>query len=237
MYVNQDWCDTLPAVTDAAPELGLRERKKQRTRQLIAETARRLFAERGFEHVTVAEIAREAEVAQATVFNYFPTKEDLFYSRLEAFQERLLAAIRDRAPSQSVLAAFAAFLLDQRGALAMSAPGGDDEATAQIRTITRVITDSPALLAREREVFDRYAQALAALLAQDTGAAPGDVVCRVVANTLLGLHRALIDHVRAMTLAGAPASRIRDDVRAQAQRAIAQLAHGLGDFGVRDASP
>jgi AcrR family transcriptional regulator len=217
----------------AATELGLRERKKQRTRELIADTARRLFAERGFEHVTVSEIAREAEVAPATVFNYFPAKEDLFYSRLEAFQERLLSAIRERGPDESVLAAFAAFLLDQRGVLAMNAPGGDEEATDQVRTITRLITDSPALLARERQVFDNYARALAALLAEDTGAQPDDVVCHAIANTLLGLHRALIDHVRTQALAGAPAARIREDVRAQAVRAIAQLERGLGDFGVR----
>jgi AcrR family transcriptional regulator len=226
---------TLPAMTDASVEPGLRERKKERTRGLIADTARRLFAERGFEQVTVAEIAREAEVAPATVFNYFPTKEDLFYSRLEAFEERLLAAIDGRAPGRSVLAAFADFLLGQRGVLAMDAPGGDKEATAQIRTITRVITESPALLARERQVFDRYARALAASIAQDTGADPGDVVCRVVANTLLGLHRALIDHVRDQALAGVPAARIREDVRTEADRAIAQLERGLREFGARSA--
>src|SRR4029453_18007486 len=96
-------------------EPGLRERKKQQTRQLIADTARRLFAERGFDRVTVAEIAREADVAEKTVFNYFPTKEDLFYSRLEAFQEELLAAIRTREPGETVLAGFRGFLLRQRG--------------------------------------------------------------------------------------------------------------------------
>ena len=74
---------------------GLRERKKERTRQLIADTAKRLFAERGFEAVTVGEIARAAEVAEATVYNYFPTKEDLVYWRFESFEERLLEAIRD----------------------------------------------------------------------------------------------------------------------------------------------
>jgi AcrR family transcriptional regulator len=215
--------------TDAAP--GLRERKKQRTRQLIADTARRLFAERGFDTVTVTEIARGAEVAPATVFNYFPTKEDLFYSRLEAFEEKLLTAIRERPPGQGVVAAFAGFLLDQDGVLAMNAPGRDEEATERIRTITRVITSSPALLARERQVFDDYARALAALLAEETGASPSDVVPRAVANALLGLHRALIDHVRELALAGEPAARIRTSVRAQAERAFAQLEHGLADFG------
>jgi AcrR family transcriptional regulator len=213
----------------AAP--GLRERKKQRTRQLIADTARRLFAERGFDMVTVTEIAREAEVAPATVFNYFPTKEDLFYSRLEAFEEQLLAAIRERPPGQDAAAAFAAFLLGQDGVLAMNAPGGDEEATERVRTITRVITSSPALLARERQVFDDYAGALAALLAEETGAAPSDVVPHAVANALLGLHRALIDHVRELALAGEPAARIRESVHAQAERAFAQLEHGLAGFG------
>jgi AcrR family transcriptional regulator len=222
-------------MSEVAAEPGLRERKKERTRRHIADTARRLFAERGFEQVTVAEIAREAEVAQATVFNYFPTKEDLFYSRLEAFEEQLLTAVRERPPDQSVLAAFAEFLLGQGGVLAMQSPGGDDEATDRIRTITRVIVGSPALLARERQVFDRYTKTLAAYLAQDVGARPGDVVCQVVASTLLGLHRALIDHVRAMALAGAPASQIRRDVRRQARRAVAQLEGGLGAFGVRAA--
>src|SRR3954453_6262040 len=120
-------------------DLGLRERKKERTRQLIADTARRLFAERGFDAVTGTEIAREAEVAPATVFNYFPTKEDLFYSRLEAFEDALLGALRERPAGQNVLAAFAGFLLDERGVLAISTPGGDEEATERVRTITRVI--------------------------------------------------------------------------------------------------
>src|SRR5215213_9281362 len=93
---------------------GLRERKKQQTRQAIADTARRLFSERGFDAVTVAEIARAADVAEKTVFNYFPTKEDLFYSRLEAFEEELLAAIRGRPGGESAIAAFRDFLMARR---------------------------------------------------------------------------------------------------------------------------
>jgi AcrR family transcriptional regulator len=211
--------------------MGLRERKKQQTRDLIAGTARRLFTERGFESVTVAQIAQEADVAEATVFNYFPTKEDLFYSRLEAFEEDLLTAVRERGPGVSVLDAFRDFLLARRGVFAMNAPGGDDEATEQLRTVTRVITESPALLARERQVFARYADALAALIADETGSSRGDVAPRVVAYALLGTHRASIDFVRERALAGARASQISREVRVQARRAFAQLEHGLGNLG------
>ena len=227
-------CGTVRDMSEVAAEAGLRERKKQRTRQHIADTARRLFAERGFEAVTVAEVAREADVATATVFNYFPTKEDLFYSRLEAFEDELLSAIRERPAGRSVLAAFGAFLLEPRGILAMQSPGGDEEATAKIRTITRVIVESPALLARERQVMEHAAKTLGAHLAEEAGAEPGDVICRVVANTLLGLHRALIDYVRDQALAGASATRIRRGVRREAKRAIAQLEQGLQNFGVGD---
>src|SRR5919198_1863976 len=95
-----------------APQAGLRERKKQQTRQHIAETARRLFLERGFDPVTVAEVAREADVSAGTVFNYFPTKEDLFYSGMEVFEERLLEAVRNRRAGESVLAAVRGVVLD-----------------------------------------------------------------------------------------------------------------------------
>src|ERR671933_2466057 len=100
---------------------GLRERKKQQTRELIANTARRLFGERGFEAVTVAEVARAADVAEKTVFNYFATKEDLFYSGMEAFEERLLGAVRDREPGETALAAFRRFLLRPQGVFALEA--------------------------------------------------------------------------------------------------------------------
>ena len=119
------------------------------------------------------EIAREADVSEKTVFNYFPTKEDLFYSRLEAFEDELLEAIRGRPRGQSIVAAFADFLLAQRGVFALAASGDNEAATQQLNEITRVITESPALLARERQVFGRYAEALGALIASETGA-PAD---------------------------------------------------------------
>jgi AcrR family transcriptional regulator len=214
--------------------MSLRERKKQQTREHIAATARELFAERGFERVTVAEIARAAEVAEKTVFNYFPTKEDLFYSRLESFEEELLGSIRERAPDTTVLDACAGFLLAPRGVFASRARDDRSAALEELRTITRVITESPALLAREQHVFERYTVSLAALLAGETGARPEDVEARVVANALIGVHRALIDEVRRRVLAGEDdLDRLARDLRAAARRALRRLESGLGSYGRR----
>ena len=150
----------------ATPELGLRERKKLQTRQLIAETARALFTERGFERVTVAEIARTADVSEKTVFNYFPTKEDLVYWRLESFEEGLLAAVRDREPGESALSAFGRFMAVPRGMLA------EGDQAERLAGVARMIESSPSLLAREQQVFARYTATLAAALAEETGADP-----------------------------------------------------------------
>jgi AcrR family transcriptional regulator len=214
--------------TTAQP--GLRERKKEATRRLIAEAARRLFAERGFEAVTVAEVARAADVAEKTVFNYFPTKEDLFYANMEAFEDRLLAAIRGRPSGETVLTAFRRFFLAPGGVLALD---DDAEATDRLRSVTRVITASPALLARERQVHARYTDALAELLAQETGEEPGAVEPWVAAHALLGVHRALIEHVRRRALAGADAPAIARELQDEGTKAIALLERGLASYAPR----
>jgi AcrR family transcriptional regulator len=213
----------------AAPEQGLRERKKQRTRELIAETARRLFSERGFEQVSVAEIAQAAEVSQQTVFNYFPTKEDLVYWRLGSFEEELLEAIRGRETGTSALSAFGEFLLGRRGLLGRP----DREAREQLAAMARMITGSPALLAREREIFARYTDSLAALLAAEQDAGDADVLPRVVANAMIGVHHALVDYSRQRVLAGVPQPRIAREVRAEAERLLGTLEQGLGEYARR----
>jgi AcrR family transcriptional regulator len=225
----------MTAMSTALPEepaqLGLRERKKQQTRQLIAETARALFAERGFEAVKVAEIARAADVSEKTVFNYFPTKEDLVYWRLEAFEAELLQTIRDREPGESVLAGFGRFILAQRGLLGQ----GDPEAREQLVAVTRMITRSPALQRREGEVFAGYTAGLAALIAEETGARDDDIRPRVVAHALMGVHQALIAYTRGRILAGAFGPRLGRDARRQAERALTTLEAGLGDYAVKRA--
>jgi AcrR family transcriptional regulator len=215
--------------TMESPPLGLRERKKQRTRQLIAETARRLFGERGFDRVTVAEIARAAEVSEQTVFNYFPTKEDLVYWRLRSFEDELLGPIRERSPGEPALAAFRRFLLAQRGLLGKQEP----EAREELAALTRMITESPALLAREEQIFVGYTASLAALLAEETGAGEGDLRPWVAANAMMGVHRALVRHARRRIVEGARHPKLSAEVRARAEEALALLDAGLEDYAVK----
>ena len=210
--------------------MGLRERKKEQTRQSIAETAWRLFAERGYDRVSVAEIARAAEVAEATVFNYFPTKEDLFYSRLEAFGDQLVEAIGARPPGEPALAAFGRFMLDSGGWL-RQAEAGDTAAMDRLRTVNRLIAASPDLQAREQLAIARSTRALADLLADQTGAGPDDIAPKVAANALMGVHRALLDEVRRRVLAGEEPARLAADIRALTRQALALLEHGFGDYG------
>jgi len=207
---------------------GLRERKKQHTRELIADAARRLFAERGFEQVTVAEIARAADVSPQTVFNYFPRKEDLVYWRLESFEDELLATVRNRAPGESALAAFGRFVLVQRGLLASDDPGARERLTS----MTRMIVESPALLAREREVFSAYTASLAALIASEPGSG-SDVEAWVAANAMIGAHRALVDHARSRIVAGAAPKTVAREVRARGKAALELLERGLGGYAVK----
>jgi AcrR family transcriptional regulator len=205
-------------------EQGLRERKKERTRQAIAEAAQRLFQERGFDAVSVAEVAREADVSQGTVFNYFPTKEDLFYGQMETFEAALLEAVRKRPPGESVLEAFRGFVLERSKGLA--------ERADVIAAAARVIDASPALQAREREVVAESTASLAALIAEETGP-PGGVEPAVVANALMGAQRALVEHVRASVLAGRTGAKLVRDTRAQGRRAFDRLERGLAEYAVK----
>jgi AcrR family transcriptional regulator len=208
-------------------EPGLRERKKQQTRLAIAEAARRLFAERGFEAVTVADGARAADVSEGTVFNYFPTKEDLFYREMEVFEAALLDAVRDRAAGESIPAAFQRFVLERSSRLA------SEEVADVIADAARIVGGSPALRAREREIVAHYTDSLGKLIAEETGASDGDIVPAVVANALMGVQRALVAHVHSSVLAGRRGPKLAAEVRSKGKRAFARLEEGLPDYAVK----
>ena len=210
-----------------AEQPGLRERKKQQTRRLLADTARQLFADRGFDEVTVAEVAHAADVSEPTVRNYFPRKEDLVFSGLEGFEDELLTAIRERPSGQTVFGAFATFVGEPRGLLA----AGDKNSATRLREISQVIADSPALLAREQQILARYTDSLADLIADETGAGADDPRPAVTAAALIGVHRTLIDYVRRHLLAGKhDLAGLARNTRRVAKKAFAHLEHELGTY-------
>jgi AcrR family transcriptional regulator len=206
------------------PPQGLRERKKRATRDAIATAARRLFAERGFDAVTVLEIAAAVDVSEKTVFNHFAAKEDLVFAGGEARLAQLQAAIAERPPGTSVLDVFRASseaMLDT-----VAAGEGDDRLV-----VPRIVRDSPALQRRLAAGWEDEAAALVAAVAEATGADDDDlvpaVVARTLAWTLITIFRAAFDGL----LAGEDPERLAARLRPQAARAYDQLAAGLGDYG------
>lgn len=207
-------------------ELGLRERKKQQTRRLLADTAFRLFAESGFDGVTVAQVARAADVSEATVFNYFRTKESLFYRDMEDFAELGVRAVRDRPAGVSVVAAYRDYVVQPRGWL----DGADASGFEQLAKAARIVADSPALQARERQVLDHTTSRLAATLAAENGHDAGDVEPWVVANALVGVHRAVKDYLHRQVLAGRRDASVTRDVLTYGRQAFDLLESGLRDY-------
>jgi AcrR family transcriptional regulator len=183
---------------------GLRERKKARTRQLIADTAARLFAERGYEHVAVTDVAREAEVAEQTVYNYFPTKEQLVTDREERIQDRLCDLIRARPPGVTAAAATRDFVL---------------ESVTGIRSIPAELwrgelgylaAISPAVHRLVLELADRQASALAEVISDTTPVAPA--VARLQGIALAGVFQIIISEAGRRTRAGQSQAEIADEL-------------------------
>jgi AcrR family transcriptional regulator len=207
---------------------GLRERQKLQTREAILEAASRLFAERGFDAVTVAAVARAADVSEMTVFNHFPTKEDLFFAKMQFFEERLLASVQDRASGVSLVEAFRQPVIE--GLTNLSS----DDRAHQIADAAALMARSPALQIREREIVAGFTDRLTERLAAETGAHHDDVEPRAVAEALMGAHRALVRYVRTSVLAGRRGRSLVSSARSQAVRAFSRLEHGLADFGPKD---
>lgn len=209
--------------------IGLRAQKKQETRQEISDQATRLFIERGFEATTIAEIADAARVAKKTVTNYFPRKEDLALDHHEAFTAGLAATVAGRAPGESALAALSAAFLD-------AARSHDPVIGFSGEPFARMIADSPTLTARLRELHELREEALAAVLAVETGAAPGDIGPRAAATLLGGAHRVLLREVMDLTLDGLGNDEIAERAMASASAVFDMLEAALGDYAVRAAA-
>ncbi|MDC2960624.1 TetR/AcrR family transcriptional regulator [Streptomyces gilvifuscus] len=198
-------------------EMGLRERKKQRMYEVVSETAIRLFLEKGFDAVSVAEVAAAAEVSKPTLFRYFPTKEDLVLHRIADHEQE---AARVAAQGPTPIAALRRHFLDglQR----------DDPVTGlndhpQVLAFHSLLYGTPSLVARVYAYQQRSEDALAQALG-------GGLEARLAAGQIVAVQRILaLDNWRRIA-AGEPVDEVRPDAVAAAERAFEMLAAGLPRF-------
>jgi AcrR family transcriptional regulator len=203
---------------------GLRERRKQETRQAISNIATQMFVDRGFDEVTIAEVADAAGVAKMTVTNYFPRKEDLVLDRAEAIERHLADVIAARAPGESMLAAirrdYAEAVARADVTLGLSSPA-----------FAAMILGSPVLAGRVRVMLDRREQLLGDAVAAETGTDGPQQ--RLVAVLLASVHRVLAAEASRRSLEGQPRGQICAVLADAATRAFDLLEPSLGSYGIR----
>jgi len=205
---------------------GLRERHKRETRQAISDIATQMFVERGFDEVTIAQVADAAGVAKMTVTNYFPRKEDLVFDRAGAVIRHLADVIAARPPGESMLSAirrdYAEAVARADVTLGLSSPA-----------FARMIVSSPALTSRVREMLDQRERALGDAIAAETGT--DNPQQRLVAAVLASVHRVLAAEASARSLAGQPREEICAVLADAAARAFDLLEPSLGRYGIQTA--
>jgi AcrR family transcriptional regulator len=211
-------------VEETATE-GLRARKKRQTRAAISAAAMDLFRARGFDAVTIADVAAAADVSRKTVFNYFPAKEDLVFDAGHERRAALVQAIRERPPGTSLVAPFRAATMDYLDGVAR------DPIDATL-AIPRLVAGSAALRTRLFLGWEEEAAVLGPVLAQEAGEPPGSVIPTVVARTLAWTHRTVFRTAFMRLLAGEDRDAVATDLRAEATRAYDLLEDGLGGYGV-----
>ncbi|EHY90143.1 TetR/AcrR family transcriptional regulator [Saccharomonospora azurea] len=207
-------------------QLSLRERKKRQTRENISRHASRLFMQRGFDNVTIAEIADAAGVSKMTVTNYFPRKEDLAWALNERFADMPANAVRARRPGESALAAVRAAYLTQ-------VAERDPMAGFAGREFAQMVADSPVLVSRLRHFHDYRQASLRDTLAEETDAAPDDVLHKVVAATLTSLLRVLFDDTVRLILDGLELDAVAEQLSRDAEIAFDALEPAFGQYAVR----
>jgi AcrR family transcriptional regulator len=214
------------AATAAADE-GLRERKKRLTRAAIAAAAMTLFRERGFDAVTIADVARAADVSEKTIFNYFPAKEDLVFGAGGERRAAIIEAIRTRATGESFVAPF-------RAATREFLDSVEREPVEDTVAIPRLVAGSTALRNRLFLGWEEESAVLGPVLAEEAGELAEDLAPVVVARALAWTHRLTFRAAFRRLLAGEDQRAVAADLRAQADRAYDLLEAGLAAYGVRE---
>jgi AcrR family transcriptional regulator len=153
---------------------GLRERKKQRTRERIVEAAFELFGERGFDGTTIADIADAADIAPRTFFSYFPSKDDVVFHDFEATHAMVASWLREREPGTNTIDALRAGLAGAQGDLGA-------ESLREKRLRKRLVRENESLAAHSQHLMGKFAELIGEGVAQDLGDEPGDLRPRLVA--------------------------------------------------------
>lgn len=214
---------------DAAPPLGLRERKKQQTREAIAAAAAQLFTERGFDHVTMSDVAEAANVSVKTVFNYFGTKEDLAFVDEDQIIATWVHHLRTRPAGVSPFAAIKAHV---------SAQYATRDAITHLSAFQDLVDSSDVLQARLRLLWDRLETAITKVFVDEAPAAQRtpvrEAVARLAAAQLTNIVRLLFSaEVRGYVASNKRAARGRA-VTEWLEEVMTLTEHGLGDFGALD---
>lgn len=210
----------------AATTEGLRERKKRRTRATIARAAMQLFSRRGFDAVTVADVARAAEVSEKTVFNYFPSKEDLVLERVAEHRALLAEAIRTRPGGSSLVDPF-------RKATMELIDRVRDDSVESIVAVPRLVRQSQALQDKLFSSWEQEAATFTPLIASETGHAADDLAPSVVARTLAWTYRLVYRAAVRRLLAGESQIAVADDLRRQANEAYDLIERGFGGYALK----
>ena len=198
-----------------------REVRRQLTREAIVDAAAALFSERGFDSVSVLEIAQRAGVVEKTVFNHFPVKEGLVFEADPPMRTALVAAVRRRPAGESAAAAAGSFVVAAVSLL------GTPEAADGVAQMARVIRGSRTLQTREREILGTLTDALAEEIALETHAASDALEPWLAAHAVLGLYAARMELARGRVLAGASGPKLVAELRTQGRGGLAVPQFGL----------
>jgi AcrR family transcriptional regulator len=206
--------------------LGLREIKKSQTREAIADAAGALFRQRGFDRVTIEDVAQAAQVSKKTVFNYFPSKEDLVFHRADDRRADLLDAVLNRPDGVSLLESFRQLCLRQTRRIDNlrrdMAPGSSD--------FFELVRSNPTLQRKMHEVHASLVQSLTDAIASQARVSSDDPLVATVATTLSGVQRTLFLALRKRVATGASSTSIAREHRRDVNRTFDLLQNGLGSY-------
>ena len=205
------------AAEEPNAELGVRERRKLETRARLQAAAKELFEQRGYDDVTVAEIAAEAGVSVKTLFQHFHAKEDLLLAELNQVHAEMVRSLRERDRSQTPLQAVAAWLLEWEERRPQD---GFDR-------FMRMVGSGPAVAAMRRRLYDEWESEVVAVLADEANEARPNPRTRLVAAQLIGLIRVLTSPEVSVALERYPSAERHQAFMALTREAAAMLANGL----------